>query len=394
MKLLFVTPFYRPAYIYGGPTRSIPSLCEGLVQQGHKVEVFTTNANGPEKLDVPLETAVDVNGVEVAYFDQSTIGGRFFYAPDLKRACRRRAPDFDVTYIYGIWNYPAIAAGSACRKQDAPYIVSPRTGLMKWPMQQRWLRKQVFLRLFGWRYLHGAWAMHYTTDIEKQEAEQFGVRTPGFVVPNCMDFSEFDQLPETGGFRSRLGVSPETRLVLFLGRIEPRKGVDLSMRAFAQVRKSVPDCHFAIAGPGDEGYVDQLSELSIDLGIQDATTFTGYVDSTERIGALVDADVFILTSHTENFAMAAVEAMAAETPILLSDEVGVAPAADKAEAGLSVSLSEDVIAEALNRLLSSSSLRESLAQNGPTHARSQYSPTSVADQMIAAIEARQRTESS
>lgn len=391
MKLLFVTPFYRPAYVYGGPTRSIPGLCEGLERQGHTVKVLTTNANGTDKLDVTLGREVEVSGVPVTYYDQSTVGGRFFYAPALKRACKRQAPQFDVVYIYGVWNYPAIAAGSACREKEVPYIVSPRTGFMEWPMRQSWLQKQIYLQLFGWRYVQGAWAMHYTTEIEREEARQFGVETPGFVVPNCMNFAEFDELPEQGRFRSRLGLSSEYRLVLFLGRIEPRKGIELSMHALARVQEFIPDVHFAIAGPGDEEYVDSLHQLAADLGIKKSTSFTGYVDSNERLRALVDADVFILTSHTENFAMAAVEAMAAGTPVLLSDEVGVAPAADEADAGLSVSLHEDKITEALRQLLHSTSFREQLASNGPDHVRSQYSPESVAARMVEEIRARKQS---
>lgn len=391
MKLLFVTPFYRPAYVYGGPTRSIPGLCEGLERQGHTVEVLTTNANGVDKLDVTPGRKVDVNGVPVTYYNQSTVGGRFFYAPELKRACGRQAPQFDVVYIYGVWNYPAIAAGSACREKEVPYIVSPRTGFMEWPMQQSWLQKQIYLQLFGWRYVQGAWVMHYTTEIEREESRQFGVETPGFVVPNCMNFAEFDELPEQGRFRSRLGLSDEDRLVLFLGRIEPRKGIELSMHALARVQESVPNAHFAIAGPGDDEYIDSLRQLSADLSIQEATTFTGYVDSDERLRALVDADVFILTSHTENFAMAAVEAMAAGTPVLLSDEVGVAPAVDEADAGVSVPLDKEKITEALHQLLHSASYRGRLASNGPGHVRSQYSPESVAARMVEEIRARKQS---
>jgi glycosyltransferase involved in cell wall biosynthesis len=233
--------------------------------------------------------------------------------------------------------------------------------------------------------------MHYTTEIEREESRQFGVETPGFVVPNCMNFTEFDELPEQGRFRSRLGLSDQDRLVLFLGRIEPRKGVELSMHALARVQESIPDIHFAIAGPGDDEYIDSLHQLSADLGIQETTTFTGYVDSNERLRALVDADVFILTSHTENFAMAAVEAMAAGTSVLLSDEVGVAPAASEADAGVSVPLDEDKITEALHQLLTSVSFRERLASNGPGHVRSQYSPESVAARMVEEIRARKRS---
>jgi glycosyltransferase involved in cell wall biosynthesis len=385
MDFLFITPFYKPAYVYGGPTRSIPGLCEGLVKQGCTVEVFTTDANGETTLEVDTGQPVLKDGVRVTHFAHSRIAGRFFYSSGLRKACNEHVEEFDYVYVYGIWNYPAIAAGAACRRREVSYIVSPRTGLMQWPLQQGWLRKKLYLWLFGWRYLHGAWAMHYTTQVERKESEQTGVNTPGFVVPNCMDFSEFDILPGSGSWRRKVHVSSDAPLLLFLGRLEPRKGVGLSLRAFSRVKDEIPQAHFAIAGPGEEGYVRELKALASDLGITDAVTFTGYVDADERLEALVDADVFVLTSHTENFAMAAVEAMAAETPVLLSEEVGVAEKAEVADAGISVSLDEMEIADELGRLLESETLREKMGQNGPFHVRNTYSREAVGGQMIDAI---------
>lgn len=386
MKFLFVAPFYKPAYVYGGPTRSIPSLCEGLARRGNKVEVVTTNANGDSTLEVRVGKPVDVDGVKVTYYPQSTIAGRFFYSPALKQACFERADEFDFVYVYGIWNYPAIAAGSACRRQGVPYIVSPRTGLMRWPMRQGWYRKKLYLWLLGQRYLDGAWAMHYTTEVEKRESEQRKIDTPGFVVPNCMDFSEFDALPESGLFREEFGISVKAPLLLFLGRIEPRKGVEISLRAFAEAKRDTPEAQFVVAGPGDDEYVAQLREQADDLRIDDATHFPGYVDASERLRALVDADVFILTSHTENFAMAAVEAMAAGTPVLLSDEVGVAENAADAGAGVSVALDEREVTNELRHLLADPSLRNEMGAQGPPHVRETYRPDAVAPQMIEAIE--------
>lgn len=386
MKILVVTPFYKPAYVHGGPTRSIPGLCEGLVQHGCEVEVFTTNVNGDEKLEVEPGRPIDRDGVQVTYFDQFTIGGQFFWSSGLKKACEKRAQEFDYVYVYGIWNYPAISAGRVCHRQDVPYIVSPRTGLMKWPLRQGWMRKKVYLWLFGRTYLENAWAIHYTTGVEKRESEQLGLDAPGFVVPNCMDFTEFDRLPEAGRFRDRHQIPSDAPLVLFLSRIEPRKGLEFSLDAFAQVKEDVPDAHFAIAGPGEEEYVQELQERIANLGIERDTRFTGYVDATERLEALVDADVFILTSHTENFAMAAVEAMAAETPVLLSEEVGVAEDATAARAGISVPLEEGSIQPALTKLLDTPSLRKEMGSNGPDHVRLSYRSESVAEQMIQAIQ--------
>jgi len=388
MKILFVTPFYKPAYVYGGPPRSLSALCEELIRKGCDVEVFTTNANGDTTLDVEVGRAISMDGVAVTYFSHTKIADRFFYSSDLRRACNQRVEDFDYVYIYGIWNYPAIAAGAACRRHEVPYIVGPKTGLMRWPLQQGWLRKKLYLWLFGQRYLDSAWTMHYTTEVEQRESEQLGIDTPGFVVPNCMDFSEFDSLPTPGQFRNEVGISSDAPVLLFLGRLEPRKGIDISLQAFARARNRVPDAQFIIAGSGNEGYVRKLRTLTKELAIADAVTFTGYVDATERLEALVDADTFVLTSHTENFAMAAVEAMATGTPVVLSKEVGVAEKAERAGAGTIVALDEENAAEELSNVLGSSSLREEMGQKGPAHVRETYGREAVAAQMLDAIQER------
>jgi len=388
MKLLFVTPFYEPAYVYGGPTRSIPGLCEGLIKQGQSVEVFTTDANGEDTLKVETGRPVAKGGVHVTHFSCSKIADRFFYSSGLRTACNDRADEFDYVYIYGIWNYPAIAAGAACRRLEVPYIVSPRTGLMRWPLQQGWLRKRVYLWLFGWRYLKGAWAMHYTTEVEQRESEQAGVNRPSFVVPNPIDVSEFESPPNPGRFRKKLGLSSDSPVLLFLGRLEPRKGIDLSLRAFARVREKITDAQFIISGPGDEQYLQKLKSLAEDLSVSDAVFFTGYVDATTRLEALVDADAFVLTSHTENFAMAAVEAMATGTPVVLSEEVGVAKNAEEAGVGFTVPLQEDKIAKTLSKILGSSSLQEEMGRKGPGYVRQTYGRKAVAGQMVNAVRKR------
>jgi glycosyltransferase involved in cell wall biosynthesis len=386
MEILFVTPFYKPSYVYGGPTRSIPSLCEGLVQNSCDVTVFTTNACGSSSLEVDTGEKKVVDGVDVFYFAYTNIAGRFFFSYDLLRACYKYVHEFDYVYIYGIWNFPAIAAGWVCRRKSVPYIVSPRTGLMEWPLQQSWLRKKLYLWLFGQRYLDGAWAMHYTTKVEQRESEQIGIESKGFVVPNCMDFSEFDTLPNSGRFRKKIGLPSDVSMLLFLGRLEPRKGIDLSLRAFAQTRDRLPDAHFVVAGPGDERYLQELQALTEELGIVDAVSFPGYVNSDTRLEALVDADAFILTSHTENFAMAAVEAMASGTPVVLSKEVGVAEKAECAGAGTTVALDQSAVAEKVSKILGSSSLREEMGDKGPIHVRETYGREAVAAQMMNVIE--------
>lgn len=397
MRLLFVTPYYKPAYVYGGPVRSIPSLCEALAQDGCEVSVYTTNAAGADaELDVPTASPVDVDGVDVTYFEQRSLGTglffsshrtNFFYAPELRRRCRDRIEQFDLAYIYSMWYYTSLAAGAECREASVPYVASPRTGLMKWPMQKGALKKKLYYYLFGKRHLEGAAAVHYTTMVERQESEDLGFSAPGLVVPNGVDFSEFDQLPLEGAFRRRLGLDDTTPLLLFLGRVQPRKGLDVTLDALAAVRQTLGDVQLAVVGPiDDDEYEQRLQDQIEALDLTDAVHFTGYLDGEARLHALVDADLFVLTSHTENFAMAAVEAMACEMPVLLSEHVGVAANAEAAGAGAVVSLDPTQTAEAMHSILSDPDRRREMGARGARHVRDLYTPSHVARQMKGAFQ--------
>ncbi len=386
MRLLFVIPFYKPAYVYGGPVRSVSSLCEALAALGNQVTVLTTNANGSELARVPLETPVDVDGVSVRYFPEHRVRGGFFYSPALRRACADALHVTDLTYIYGVWNYPAIAAGAECRKAGKPYIVSPRTSLMQWALRHSRLRKRVYMGLFGRRYLNGARAIHYTSDSERAEAEVLQLKPEAFVVANPVDFSEFAELPAKGAFRRARGLASDEPLVLYIGRLEPRKGLELTVRSFAICRRRVPNARLVIAGPARPGYAERLTRLASELGIGDAVDLPGYVNARERLEALVDANLFVLTSYAENFGMAAVEAMASGTATLLSDQVGVAQDLQGTDACDIVPLEENAIGTRMADLLADAQRRETIARTGRAVVMARYRPEAIAREVQRQLE--------
>lgn len=389
MRLLAVVPFYRPAYGFGGPVRSVPALCEALAERGHDVRVATTDAARTGRLDVVPGKEIEVEGVGVTYFRQLRVAGRLFLSPGLTAHLRRRVESFDLVYVYGIWPHPPLAAGAACRRRDVPYVVSPRTGLMRWPLRRRRWLKRLHLLLVGRRYLEGAAAMHYTTEQEREESEELGLDAPGFVVPNPVDLSEIEAYrrapaegPADDGFPADAFGSGPT--ALFLGRLEPRKGLDLTLRALAAARRSVPDARLVVAGPDKRGHRRELEQLARELGVADAVTFTGYLGSRARLEALERADVFVLTSRSENFAVAAVEAMAMGRPALLTEGVGVAPPAAEAGAARVVAPEVEEVRRGLLELLSSGELRDEMGRAAREHAR-RYEPARVATEMETAL---------
>jgi glycosyltransferase involved in cell wall biosynthesis len=179
-----------------------------------------------------------------------------------------------------------------------------------------------------------------------------------------------------------MGLTAGDSLVLYLGRIEPRKGLDLTLEAFARTAAAFEHAALIFAGPEQEGFGDVLRRKARNLGISDRVKFAGMLDSTERVRALRDADIFALTSHSENFAIAAAEAMAAGVPAIISDRVGIAPDILSYNAGFVTSLDVTEISIVLRRLLSDPDLRNRLGQNAARLARDRYSRHSVARRVL------------
>jgi len=381
VKLLFVTPFYKPAFIYGGPTRSLPALCEALVAEGSEVSVYTTDAKGSGSLDIPLGIAQDVKGVKV-HFYRRVWGGNYYFAPDLIKACYNNVGKFDLMYIYSTWTYPFVPCCRAAHRAAVPYVVSPRTSFMRETWKGKQLKKWAYHFLVERHWITKASALHYTTNLELRESEWLGLRTPFFIVPNPVDQTEFSCLPARGVFRAAQNIAADAKVVLYLGRIEPRKGLDLTLAAFAQASSREPRAFLVLAGPEEENYGAILKQIVAQLGIVDRVIFTGYLDAETRLKALVDADLFVLTSYSENFGMAVVEAMAAGLPVILSDMVGIAEDVREEQAGIVVPLSVEEIARKMSEVLSSEELRRDLSRKAIRVARERFSPMKVADIML------------
>ena len=214
MKILCVAPYYKPAYVYGGPTRSNSQLCEALVKLGAEVTVLTTNANGPELLDVPLRIRTNVDGVEVFYYPVSRIPPHsFFYSPSLAKTCHQKVDKYDVAFLDTIFTHAMGPAVTACKQAGVPYIITLRSALLPWGLRHKQFRKKLYLALMGDTYFNHAAALHCTDPAESLAVEQLGLSAPAFVVPNGLDTHHFACLPARGLYaaapeHSGAGASP------------------------------------------------------------------------------------------------------------------------------------------------------------------------------------------
>lgn len=350
MKVLVVSPYYEPAHVYGGPSRSIPALCRSMACQGAEVTVFTTNANGARSLDVEPGVPTRVDGVWVTYFRRLT-SARYFWSPDLASACVRHADEFDLVHSNGIFHFPALVASYAAKAKSIPLFVSLRGVLMPWALRQKRRKKELYLQLIGQQILHSASALHCTDGLEREALELLDVHKPVFVIPNGLDIGLYANLPSRGALRGRLGISDRANVILSLGRLHPGKRPDLALGAFAMIAAQFPEAELLFVGPDEANLKPELLDIARHANCDDRVHFTGLLEPPDVIQALADSDLMLMTSESENFGLAAAEAMAASLPLILSEQMGISHYVREAGAGEVVPLETKSIARALSRLL-------------------------------------------
>jgi glycosyltransferase involved in cell wall biosynthesis len=384
VRILVVAAYYKPATVYGGPVRSVSALCEGLMRAGAQVTVFTTNANGAGLLTVPTGQPVEVDGVPVYYYPRlgSWLAPSYYYSPGFKKACREKIRKFDVVYICGTWTYAMLAGASAALAAGVPFVVSPRGSFMTWSMRQKPLKKRVYLALAERRRIDQAAAIHCTSSLEEQQLGVWGFRPPVFLIPNGLDLTPFDRLPARGTLRRALGVPPDGTLSLFVGRLHEMKRLDLMIATFARMVQSQPKAHLVIVGPEGDGSGKRAQEQVQALGLSQCVHFAGMLTGMPLMQSYADADLHVLLSHRENFAMVVAEAMAAALPVLVTEQVGLAEEVAKSGAGYRVRPESEAIAKRWSDLLANPELRASMGQKGRDLVERHFATDVISRQMI------------
>jgi glycosyltransferase involved in cell wall biosynthesis len=295
--------------------------------------------------------------------------GRLAYSPHLKQALRSDLRGFDLVRIHGLYLHPQYAAAAEAQRASVPYVVTPHGALDPWIRQRGRVRKMITGLTWQDRMLREAAVIHATT---RTESELFGDAVPAGparrVVGNGVATSRFNRLPARGALRAELGIDAATPMILFLGRLSRKKGIDILIRAVAQMQRR--DVALVIVGPDDEVLLPQLRLLASDYAIAERTHFVGPRYGDDRLTALADADLWALASHTENFGNAVIEAMAAGVPTIISTEVNLASDVRAARAGCVASCDASAFARQCDTLLGDPGERERLATAGREFAAS------------------------
>lgn len=363
---------------YGGPTRAVLGMSETLQRLGVTTLIASTDADGAGRLAVELGQPVDYLGSRVVFFSRRWMES-LKVAPGLGAWLDANVERFDVVHIHGAFSYSTMAAARACRRHGIPYIIRPLGSLDPWSLRRRRFAKRCLWYLALKRTFLGAAAIHYTTDDERRLAEGELGLSRGVVIGLGVD-KAFGT--DRGVGAGRLGIEPP--YVLAIGRLHPKKGLELLIDAFAEAT-AVGRLHqwrLAIAGDGDARYLAALQRRAARSPVTPRIVFTGWVDGQERIRIIRDAALVALPSYQENFGLVAAEAMASGVPVLVSDRVNLARAIRRYRAGWVAPLDTEGFRRVLERALADEDERADRGRGAVSLARERFTWPRVGAELL------------
>jgi glycosyltransferase involved in cell wall biosynthesis len=370
MRILSVTQSYAPFYEFGGPPVKVKALAEGLAKRGHEVSVLSVDWGLEARQLQPDESREkeafgwrrESNSVTGIYLPTKWRYRTTTWNPDAARFCRERVGAFDLVHIFGLYDLLGPTVAAECRTRNIPYVVEP-IGMFT-PIVRNVFLKRLYHWGWGRKMLAGAAAVIATAEQEIDEllagripAKSIVLRRNGVIVP--------EQRPTAGIFRRKNGIPIEARLILFLGRLSSKKSPELLLEAFAKMEKTTAgqEIWLAFAGPDESGMQARLKELARAGGVESRVVFSGAIFDEMKWAAYCDADVFVLPSQNENFGNTAAEAAACGTPVVITENCGIARLL-KDTAAIVVKHGTEELMRAVQQILGNPSVRQRLSEGG------------------------------
>lgn len=347
MRVLHVIPSLAAAY--GGPAAAMPVMARGLHKAGVEVHVATID-----------ETVLRSCSSEGVVKDENGFHRRSF-----SLTCRpyrislslggwldRHVADYDLVHVHGVFTYSSWAACRAAAKAGVPFIVRPLGILNRWGMEKRrpWLKK-MFFRLLEKPLFDRAATMHFTSVEEAEDVARLDIRSKPVIIPLGLDLADFEHLPGKSLFLDRFPAAVGGPRIVFVSRVDRKKGIEMLIPAFREIRQTVPDARLVIVGDGAPELLGELRRLAENEGVSQAVVWTGFLGGELKLSALSSAQVFCLPSHSENFGMALLEAMAAGLPCVATDQVALAVSAAGEGAVSMIPCRMEAIAPAIIKIL-------------------------------------------
>lgn len=347
-------------------------MVRGLAETGVTVAVATTDDDGAGHLEVPHGEPVTRDGATYFFFSRQT---RFYkFSLPLTQWLRRSVKNYDVLHIHALFSYATMPAAFFAARARVPYILRPLGTLNRYGIQKHHARlKRISLPVIEQRIIANAAWMHYTSARERAEAEELGITHPSVIIPLGV------RLQNAPPHRMNPSRTPS---FLYLARLDPIKGLDLLLPAFARVLAKHPAAQLILAGDGEPAYIEALKQQAAELKIAAAITWTGFVAGGAKRDWFARADVFVLPSYSENFGLAVVEAMAMGLAVIVTPGVGIADEIKASGAGIVVEPHAAALARAMLELADNAARCDELGGLGCKLVAEKYSVEAMTRALI------------
>ena len=310
LKILHVIPGLTNA---SGPTQALLNLIKASEAKKAEISVaFLGNR---------LKNQITPNLQHGEVFDCQALGLKHWgYSPQLRSLLAQKIDNFDVVHLHSLWLYPGLAGSRAARKHKIPYIIRPAGSLDPEALLHKNLLKSLYFNLIEKQVLDSASLIHAVSEQEQRNIQKLELRPSCINIPNGIDPTLFSELPSKAKARSALKLNQKSLILLFIGRFHQINGLELLIPVIQDLAHQFPMLKLVLAGPDQTSFAAQLKRQFCASGISPLVEFLGELDEKSKINAYRAADLFLLPSKSENFGIVVAEALAAETPVIVSNQ--------------------------------------------------------------------------
>ncbi|MDJ0596559.1 MAG: glycosyltransferase [Pleurocapsa sp. MO_226.B13] len=340
MKILAIAPYLSS--VYGGTSKMVLELVTTLAKFNVKVDLVTTNAN---YYDPAPSRWLTVDNYRLRYFN-CWHRDDFVVSPSLVSWLFYNVANYDLVHTHTLFSPLISLAHGICQLYKIPYMVTPHGMLEPWALSYKAKKKRLYYHLIEKPALHKASAIHGLVASEANNIKALGIKTTTAVLPNGIHRQDFVRPTNPQIFYQHYPQTKNKTLILFLGRIDPKKGLDLLAPAFGRVYRQFPNTHLVVAGPDSINYLPQVKGFFAREDCIEAVTFTGMITGELKTSALAAADLYVAPSYSEGFSMSVLEGMASGLPCVITTGCNF-PEAATAEAAKVVKINDRAIATAL-----------------------------------------------
>jgi glycosyltransferase involved in cell wall biosynthesis len=366
----------------GGPPVVVENFIRESDRLGHRSQIISTPSycNGDQsKLHQRLQQLAPITFLN--FLETLSVLSRTGAAK--MNAHVRQA---DIVHVHTLWSPLNVAARSACLRQDRPYVLMPHGMLDPYSLSVKALKKSTYLQFFERHNIACAQRMIYTTLEEERLAALAGLRLPpGELVPLGASASAASRHDLRAQFLARFPQAAGKRTLLFLGRLHPKKGLDRILNCLQSVKQSIPNVLLLVAGDGETHYTQHIRQLVSALALDDQVLFAGRLDGELKWAFFAAAELFLLPSRQENFAITVAEAMQMAVPVIITDKVNTWPYVEEARAGLVLDERDidALLPHAVEELLKDDTTRSEMGVRGSHYARERLTWHASAQKLLA-----------